>query len=120
MHDRAWLTVAAALGFTAVAAGAFGAHGPEGAVDARAAGLVETGSRYQMWHALAMLAGIASRRPMAMVLRLWTVGAVLFPLSLYALALGAPPGLGLVTPIGGMALLLGWAALAWHALRVRA
>ena len=106
-------------GFTAVAAGAFGAHGLESAGDARGAGLVETGSRYQMWHALAMLACLASRRPCAPALWLWAAGAVLFPCSLYALALGAPRALGLVTPIGGTALLLGWAALGWHALRVR-
>lgn len=120
MHERAWLAVAAALGFTAVAAGAFGAHGLEAAGNVRGAGLVETGSRYQMWHALAMLAGLAARRPCAPALGLWAVGAVLFPFSLYALALGAPPGLGLVTPIGGTALLLGWAALGWHVLKVRA
>jgi uncharacterized membrane protein YgdD (TMEM256/DUF423 family) len=119
MRERAWLTVAAALGFMAVAAGAFGAHGLEAVGNTRGAGLVETGARYQMWHALALLACLAQARPPRAVLWLWAVGAVLFPVSLYALALGAPRGLGLVTPVGGTALLLGWAALAWHALRVR-
>jgi uncharacterized membrane protein YgdD (TMEM256/DUF423 family) len=117
MRERAWLAVAAALGFMAVAAGAFGAHGLEVAGNGRGAELVETGSRYQMWHALAVLGCLAARRPCPAAL--WAIGAVLFPCSLYALALGAPRGLGLVTPVGGAALLLGWAALARHALKVR-
>ena len=119
MRERAWLAVAAGLGFMAVAAGAFGAHGLEAAGNARGAGLVETGSRYQMWHALALLACLAGMRPPRAVRWLWAVGAVLFPVSLYALALGAPPATGLITPVGGTALLLGWAVLAWHALRAR-
>ena len=45
MRERAWLAVAAVLGFAAVAVGAFGAHGLESAGNARGAGLVETGSR---------------------------------------------------------------------------
>jgi uncharacterized membrane protein YgdD (TMEM256/DUF423 family) len=119
MGERAWLAGAAALGLAAVAAGAFGAHGLEAAGDGRGAGLVETGARYQMWHALAMLACVAARRLCAPALWLWGVGAVVFPFSLYALALGAPAGIGVVTPLGGTALLLGWAALGWRALTDR-
>ena len=119
MQGRKWVGVAALLGFVAVAAGAFGAHGFTTSGNAHAAGLVETGARYQMWHALAILACLAPSRRCARALWLWAVGSVLFPCSLYALALGAPRGLGLVTPVGGTALLLGWAALAWHAVRTR-
>ena len=119
MGERGWLAIAAGLGFAAVAAGAFGAHGLEAAGNAQGAELVATGSRYQMWHALAILACLAPSRRCAPALLLWAIGSVLFPCSLYALALGAPRGLGLVTPVGGTALLLGWAALAWHAVRTR-
>jgi uncharacterized membrane protein YgdD (TMEM256/DUF423 family) len=119
MKERGWIGLAAVLGLAAVAAGAFAAHGLEAQGDGRAAAWVETASRHQMWHALAMLAylalGPASRWP----LRLWAVGGVLFPISLYALALGAPPTVAMLAPVGGMALIAGWAALAWSAVTAR-
>jgi uncharacterized membrane protein YgdD (TMEM256/DUF423 family) len=62
MRERHWLLVAAAFGFLAVSAGAFGAHVLEASDDARGARLFETGARYQMWHALAMLGALALRR----------------------------------------------------------
>jgi uncharacterized membrane protein YgdD (TMEM256/DUF423 family) len=119
MQGRVWVGVAALLGLLAVAAGAFGAHGFEASGNARAAGLVETGARYQMWHALAMLAYLGLGWPGRLPLRCWAVGAIVFPLSLYMLALGAPRLVALVTPLGGLCLLAGWAALAWDAFRVR-
>jgi uncharacterized membrane protein YgdD (TMEM256/DUF423 family) len=119
MRDRGWIGVAALLGLLAVAAGAFAAHGLEARGDARAAGWVETGSRYQMAHALAILTyraiGLNGRLPPL----LWAVGAVLFPVSLYALAFGAPRAVAWVTPVGGAAFLAGWAALGWAALTER-
>jgi uncharacterized membrane protein YgdD (TMEM256/DUF423 family) len=119
MVERGWQAAAAALGFTAVAAGAFGAHGLESAGDAHGAELMGTGSRYQMWHALAILTCFAAKHHCPPALWLWAVGAVLFPCSLYALALGAPRALGLITPVGGTALLLGWLALVWHAVSTK-
>ena len=116
MH-RAWIGLAAALGAIAVAAGAFAAHGFEGQGNLRAAGLVETGSTYQIWHALAILACLALRLRSQLPLWLWAVGAVLFPGSLYALALGAPGGVAVMAPMGGTALIAGWAALGWSAFR---
>ena len=119
MQHRSWIVVAALLGLLAVAAGAFGAHGFDAAGDARGATLVETGARYQMWHALAMLACVALAPGRPLPLWLWSVGTALFSFSLYALALGAPRAVAFVTPIGGTAMLLGWAALARTALRAR-
>ena len=120
MGERVWLAVAAALGLVAVAAGAFGAHGLEAAGNAQGAELVATGSRYQMWHALAILACALANRCYLPALCLWAIGAVLFPFSLYGLALGAPRALAMLAPVGGTALLLGWAALAWYAVRAPA
>jgi uncharacterized membrane protein YgdD (TMEM256/DUF423 family) len=117
MQGRHWVGVAALLGLVAVAAGAFGAHGLEASGDARAARLVETASRYQMWHALAMLAYLGLGYPGRLPLQAWALGAILFPFSLYALALGAPTAVAMVTPVGGLCLLAGWTALAWSALR---
>ena len=114
MQDRHWVALAAGLGLVAVAFGAFAAHGLG---DSRAAQWVETGSRYQMVHAVAILAAIAWRGGRSAATALWAIGAVLFPGSLYALALGAPPAAATLAPVGGAALLLGWAALAWQALK---
>lgn len=117
MQRRGWIVLAAALGAVAVAAGAFAAHGLEGRGDPRAAGLVETGSTYQMWHALAILAAVALGPRSYLPLWFWAIGAVLFPGSLYALALGAPTILAALAPVGGTAMIAGWAALAWSALK---
>jgi uncharacterized membrane protein YgdD (TMEM256/DUF423 family) len=119
MQHRGWIVVAALLGLTAVAAGAFAAHALDAAGDARRAALVETASRYQMWHALAILAGVGLAPGRPLPLWLWAGGTALFSSSIYALALGAPRAVALVTPVGGTALLLGWAAFAWAAFRDR-
>lgn len=116
-QGRGWVVTAALLAFLAVAAGAFAAHGLESQGDPRAIALVEKGSHYQMAHALAMLAYLALGWPQRLPLLLWAAGAVLFPGSLYALALGAPPAAAILAPIGGTAFLAGWLALAWVALK---
>lgn len=108
-----WLAVAAALlGALAVAMGAFAAHGLRAAGDLRAVELVETASRYQLVHVLAaLLAG--ALRPGRIVARLaFVAGAVLFPGSLYALAMGLPRGLAMLAPVGGGLFVLGWLLLA--------
>jgi uncharacterized membrane protein YgdD (TMEM256/DUF423 family) len=119
MKERGWVGLAAVLGLVAVATGAFAAHGLEAQGDGRAAAWVEKGSRHQMWHALAMLAYLALGPSNRLPLWLWAVGGVLFPTSLYALALGAPPAVALLAPFGGTALIAGWAALAWGAFTAR-
>ena len=124
--DRA-LAMAALFGLTAVALGAFGAHGL-GSVLAGADDIVlrtgwwETAASYHLAHALAIgLAAWAHDRRPSKVSRaassLFAVGVVLFAGSLYAMALGAPRWLGAITPLGGLCLMAGWAALAWAALR---
>jgi uncharacterized membrane protein YgdD (TMEM256/DUF423 family) len=115
-----WLFVAALNGFVAVAAGAFGAHGLQGRLDAHALAIFETGARYQMYHALAMgLAALALRSGAAQVAcALFLAGIILFSGSLYLLALTGVRALGFVTPFGGLAFLAGWATLAWAATRI--
>ncbi len=80
--------------------------------------------RYQAWHTLAMLGVLAWRasrptRGQRLVLGLWTAGIVLFSGSLYAMALLGASGLGMVTPFGGVLMIVGWLALAVCALRAR-
>jgi uncharacterized membrane protein YgdD (TMEM256/DUF423 family) len=117
VQERHWVALAAALGLVAVGFGAFAAHALEAAGASRAAQWVETGSRYQLTHAVAILAAVAWRGGRSLAAALWSAGAILFPGSLYALALGAPAATAMLAPVGGSALLLGWAALVWQALR---
>lgn len=104
-------------GLISVAAGAFGAHALKQRLDARSLEIFETAARYQMFHALAMvLCGVLAARATTAG---WAfqIGIVLFSGSLYVLALTGVKGLGAITPIGGLAFLVGWALLAWSALR---
>jgi uncharacterized membrane protein YgdD (TMEM256/DUF423 family) len=117
------LLAAAVLGLLGVAAGAFGAHGLESRVSAEQLEWWATGARYQQIHALALLlvgwgAGPWTRaRSLAAVA--FVVGILIFAGTLYAMALGGPRLLGAITPIGGLALMLGWAAIAAHAWALR-
>jgi len=105
-------------GGLAVAAGAFGAHALQGRVDEDLLAVFETGARYQMYHALALLAvaWVASRRPQSRAVGVagWSfvAGSLVFSGSLYILALSGVRWWGAVTPLGGVTLLVGWAALA--------
>jgi uncharacterized membrane protein YgdD (TMEM256/DUF423 family) len=117
-----WIALGALNAAIAVAAGAFGAHGLRERLDARALEVFETGARYQMYHALAMiLAGILASSALARGAHiagwLFQVGIVVFSGSLYALALTGTKGLGAITPLGGLAFLVGWVWLAWSAWR---
>lgn len=118
--NRVLTLLAAAFGFAGVALGAFGAHGLKAALEAH--GSVETWKTavlYQLVHAIALLALASWRDARGQtnphVAGLWTAGILLFSGSLYWLALGGPKFLGPVTPLGGIAFLLGWGRLAWSA-----
>ncbi len=107
-----FVVLAAVLGGTGVLLGAFGAHALEARLEeAGTTGLWETGVRYQIWHALALLA-IAGLRPGASARwlpGLFGLGALLFSGSLYGLALGGPGVvLGPITPLGGVLLASAW------------
>jgi uncharacterized membrane protein YgdD (TMEM256/DUF423 family) len=119
-----WLLIAAINGALAVAAGAFGAHGLQGRLDAHELSIFETGARYHMYHALAMgLAAFAGRVDAASSAAnaaaiFFLAGIVLFSGSLYLLALTGMRALVFVTPFGGLAFLVGWIALAWAATKM--
>ena len=110
---RGWLVLAALVGASGVAMGAGGAHALRSQIVPEYLPTFETGVRYQLIHAVALLALALSgeRRGVALPALLFTFGVLLFSGSLYALALGAPTRLGIVTPFGGVALLLGWLSL---------
>ena len=113
---RAYGIIAAALGASAVILGAFGAHALQSRLDEAALRIWHTAVEYQFWHALALVA-LAGFVP-AHSPRAWRASAVafiagtlLFCGSLYALALGTPRWVGMITPFGGLALVAGWLLL---------
>ena len=110
---------AAVLGFLGVAFGAFGAHGLEGRLTAEGAEWWNTATFYLLIHAVAALATGLSGRGGLTATGGWAflIGAVIFAGTLYAMALGAPRWFGAITPIGGNALLVGWALVGIAALR---
>ena len=120
--DRLFAFAGSLSALIAVAAGAFGAHALRARLSPDLLSVFETGARYQMYHALALLAAawLASARPGANSVvwagGLFLLGTVVFSGSLYALALTGQRWLGAITPLGGVAFLAGWSCLAWAAL----
>jgi uncharacterized membrane protein YgdD (TMEM256/DUF423 family) len=105
------------FGLSVVAAGAFGAHALRTRLPADLLAVFETAARYQMYHALALLAAalLAARAPSRAASAagwLFAAGIVVFSGSLYALALTGIRVLGAITPLGGLCFLAGWFALA--------
>lgn len=114
--DRTFLLLGAFAAFTGVTLGAFGAHGLRARLSPEMLAVFETGVRYQMYHALAILiVALAAARLDGWLIRtagwLFTAGIVIFSGSLYTLALSGMTVLGAVTPLGGLAFLAGWACL---------
>ena len=122
--ERLFIAIAAVLGGTAVAAGAFATHALKPQLSDRLLAVFETAARYQMYHALALLLVALVRHqqlgaPGLLTASGWALiaGTVVFSGSLYALALTNQSMLGAVAPIGGAALMAGWACLAISGLR---
>ena len=120
--DRVFLSLGALLAGIAVAAGAFGAHALRARLEPDMLAVFETGARYQMYHALALLltARLLSRRTSPLLNAacwLFCGGIVLFSGSLYVLAVTGQRWADAITPLGGVALLAGWACFAAGCLR---
>jgi uncharacterized membrane protein YgdD (TMEM256/DUF423 family) len=112
LPDSALVASGAAMAGLAVALGAFGAHALKGHISSQALGWWQTAVQYQMWHALALLVlGVSGMRKSRVPALLMGVGAIVFAATLYALAIGGPKWLGAVTPLGGLAMIVGWALL---------
>src|SRR5262245_46341391 len=115
--DRTFLLLGAIFGFLAVGLGAFGAHGLRGRISPEMLAVFETGVRYHMYHALALiLTSVLMARISGWLVTTagWCFvgGILLFSGSLYALALSGVTIFGAITPLGGLAFLAGWACLA--------
>jgi uncharacterized membrane protein YgdD (TMEM256/DUF423 family) len=111
------LAAAAGLGAATVLLGAFAAHGLKSRLSPEQLEWWQTGVRYQAWHGFALLfCGLLARTgtPPRLSAALFLAGTALFSGSLYAMALTGATWLGVVTPFGGVALVLGWLALLPH------
>ena len=121
---RGYLMLAAFFGFTGVALGAFAAHGLKKSLSAEYLAIFHTGVTYQLVHALALfgVALLAAHLPGRLVL--WagvsfSIGILLFSGSLYLLTTIGIGKLGIITPFGGLAFLIGWLCLGLAAWRLQ-
>jgi len=120
--ERTFFALGALFAGLAVAAGAFGAHGLKGRLGPDMLAVFETAARYQMYHALGLIAvgWAAGRWPSpAVIVAGWCMvaGIVVFSGSLYVLSVTGIRWLGAITPLGGLAFMVGWLALALAAWR---
>ncbi len=114
--SRYWIGLGAVFGLLSVAAGALGVHALRDVLDAGALNTFQTATRFQMYHALALvLTGLLFDRWRSRMLAaagwLFTAGVVLFCGSLYILALTGTGVFGAVAPVGGASLIGGWVLL---------
>jgi uncharacterized membrane protein YgdD (TMEM256/DUF423 family) len=122
--SKLFLVIASILGGLSVITGAFGAHALKGQLTQPLLEIFITGTRYQMYHALALLfVGLwidRSETPQPWLVAagwVFITGILLFSGSLYILSWSGISGLGIITPIGGLALIGGWACLTIAALK---
>jgi uncharacterized membrane protein YgdD (TMEM256/DUF423 family) len=121
--EKTLVLLGAILGALGVGIGAFGAHGLKPIVSADMLANFETGVRYHLMHALALFAAafVATRFPQSTLPLtagwLFAAGILIFSGSLYLMALTGMRWLGAITPIGGVAMIAGWACLAVVAAR---
>jgi uncharacterized membrane protein YgdD (TMEM256/DUF423 family) len=122
--NRKPIVAGAAFAMLAVLIGAFAAHGLKQVLDVYALGLIEIAARYQMYHAIALLivgvmsmARQLSARWLTLAAAAFVIGIVLFSGSLYLLAFSGIGWLGAITPVGGVAFVVGWCALIAAAIR---
>ena len=120
--DRFFFTAGAIMAFLAVGLGAFGAHALKDRLTADMLAIFEVGVRYHMYHALALLsvAWASARWPESNLNAAgWAfiAGIIIFSGSLYILSMTGIRWFGAITPLGGLAFLIGWAILVWSVAR---
>lgn len=122
MKTSSYIQLAGILGALAVGIGAFGAHGLEPILEANGrTDTFETAVKYHFYHALAILAVAIwlqlqpERSLLAKAIGAWLLGILIFSGSLYILSLSRISWLGAVTPLGGVAFMVGWLMLVWAA-----
>lgn len=123
MNAKFIIQISALSGFLAVALGAFGAHGLKNRLDKEMLAVYQTAVEYHFIHTLVLLAVAVLMQHWGKSLALsvsayaYIIGIVFFSGSLYMLSISGIRWLGAVTPLGGLAFLVGWAALFWAAVK---
>lgn len=121
MNDKKlWLIISAVSGFTAVAIGAFGAHGLREKLSTEMLEVYKTGVLYQLIHSVVLLALslntlIKSQLPSIFIL----LGIILFSFSLYIYSTSGISFLAMITPIGGVCFLIGWLLIIYEAIKLK-
>ena len=111
--------IGALIAAVGIALGAFGTHALQAVLDARGQTWWHTAVEYQMWNAVGLVAlGAVSDRRLGLPALLIAAGAILFPATLYLMALTGARWLGMITPIGGALMIAGWLFAAWRLLRI--
>lgn len=117
-HQQQILAAGALFAASAVALGAFGAHGLRAILGPVELGWWQTGVQYQMWHALGLLAlGAAPAPRMGLPALLLGLGTLVFAGTLYVMAFTGWHWLGMITPVGGLLMISGWLLAAWRFVR---
>ncbi len=111
------IILAGVLGFSAVALGAFGAHGLSGTLSEKMMHTYNTGVLYHLTHSIVLLALSLSGKNFSKSFWLTFAGVILFSFSLYVYSVSGVLFLAMITPLGGVSLLLGWALLIYEGLR---
>lgn len=119
---RAFFAAGAFTVAAAIAAGAFGAHALDGRLDPRSLDTWKTGAQYLAYGGFGVLAAALAGLHWTGPATAWSAGLILagawiFGLTVGALALGGPRWLGAVTPLGGLAMIVGFLVLGWAVLR---
>lgn len=123
MNKRLWLKIIAVSGLLSVVLGAFAAHGLDAILTEQRMQTFQTGVRYQLIHTLALLGLICLPDELTQSCFktytgiFWLLGIVLFSGSLYLLVATDITALGMITPLGGTAFIIGWALLFVAAIR---
>lgn len=119
MNDKKiWLIFAAVSGFTAVAIGAFGAHGLKGRLSTEMIETYKTGVLYHLIHSIAILAiALTDKIKGKIVMSFFLAGIFLFSFSLYFYSVMNERIFAMITPVGGVSFLIGWLSLIYEVLR---
>lgn len=121
MNDKKiWIIISAVSGFTAVAIGAFGAHGLRETLSPQMLEVYKTGVLYQLVHSVVLLAlslniGIKARLPLIFFL----LGIILFSFSLYIYSTSGIRTFAMITPVGGFCFLIGWLIIIYEAVKMK-
>lgn len=121
MNDKKiWIIISAVSGFTAVAIGAFGAHGLRETLSPQMLEVYKTGVLYQLVHSVVLLAlslNIAIKAKLPLIFFL--LGIILFSFSLYIYSTSGIRTFAMITPVGGFCFLIGWLIIIYEAVKMK-